>query len=101
MSEAFACFDGERGHLTVIDEHVVKQIVTVKATPGRVVQIDDGKLLPPLRYGFGQYGMALKWSHDPEKFAEQFAKDNNARLCPTLEAYERAVAKALGQKRRN
>ena len=100
MSEAFACFDGERGHLTVIDEHVVKQIVTVKATPGRVVQIDDGKLLPPLRYGFGQYGMAIKWASDPEQLAEKFAKDNNARLCLTLEAYERAVAKALGQKRR-
>ena len=99
MSTAFAFFDGERGHLTVIDEQVVKQIVTVKASPGRVVQIDDGKLLPPLRYGFGQYGVAIKWGSDPDALAEKFAKDNDAKLYPTLEAYDPAVAMVLGQKR--
>jgi hypothetical protein len=47
MSQAFAHFDGERGHLTVIaDSDFVTRIVTVKASGGRVIQIDDGKLLP-------------------------------------------------------
>jgi hypothetical protein len=31
--------------------------------------------------------------------AEKFAKDNDAKLYPTEEAYDRAVAKVLGQKR--
>jgi hypothetical protein len=38
MSTRFAHFDGERGHLTVIDDNdFVTRLVTVKATPGRVV----------------------------------------------------------------
>ena len=31
--------------------------------------------------------------------AEKFAKDNDAKLYPTLEAYDPAVAMVLGQKR--
>jgi hypothetical protein len=99
MSTAFAYFDGERGHLTMIDDILVRQIVTLKASPGRVIQIDDGKHLRLLRYGFGDFGVAIKWGTDPATLAEKFAKDTDAKLYPTQEAYDRAVAKVLGQKR--
>jgi hypothetical protein len=52
-----------------------------------------------LRYGFGDFGVAIKWASDSAKLAEKFAKDCDAKLCPTLEAYDRAVAQVLGQKR--
>jgi len=71
MSTRFAHFDGERGHLTVIDDNdFVTRLVTVKATPGRVVQIDDGQYLKPLRYGLGHYGATIRWASDPESCRE-------------------------------
>ena len=100
MSQAFAYFDGERGHLTVIDDNdFVMRITTVKAHPGGAIRINDGKLLPLLRYPLGRFGVSLRWASDPVALAEKFAKDNDAKLYPTEEAYDRAVAKVLGQKR--
>jgi hypothetical protein len=61
MSEAFAFFDGERGHLTVIDDNdFVRKIVTVNAAPGGLVRIDDGQFLPLLRYPLGRFGVSLR-----------------------------------------
>ena len=100
MSQAFAFFDGERGHLTVIgDNDYVNSVTTVKAHPGGAIRINDGKLLPLLRYPLGRFGVSLRWASDPVALAEKFAKDNDAKLYPTEEAYDRAVAKVLGQKR--
>ncbi|SEF15196.1 hypothetical protein SAMN05444161_9209 [Rhizobiales bacterium GAS191] len=93
--DAFAYFDGERGYLTTVDgEGAVTEIMTVKASPGRVIHIDDGKDLPMMRFGGGRYGPVLKWSSDARTMGERFARDCRATLLPTRAAYDRAVAKA-------
>ena len=95
VKDAFAYFDGERGYLiTVADDGAVTEIMTVRASPGRVIHIDDGRDLPMMRFGGGRYGPVLKWSSDKRVMGEHFARDCRATLLPTRNAYDRAAAKA-------
>jgi hypothetical protein len=98
MSITLAYFDGERGHLTLVDDAgLAKQVTTVKAVPGRIIQIDDGKNLPMLRFGLGSYGIVQRWGRDAATMGEKFARDNRATLFSTKLAYDRAVIKAVGR----
>jgi len=96
VKDAFCYFDGERGYLmTVADDGAVTEIVTTKASPGRVILIDDGKNFPMMRYGPERYRLVLKWGSDKRIMGEHFARNCNATLLPTRAAYDRAVRKAL------
>ena len=95
VRDAFAYFDGQRGHLLMVaDDGAVTEIMTVKASPGRVIHIDDGRDLPMMRFGGGRYGPVLKWSSDSSTMGQHFARACRATLLPTREAYDRAAARA-------
>jgi hypothetical protein len=99
MRTALAYFDGERGHLTVVEaDGLVRQIKTAKASPGRAIQIDDGKDLPIMRYGCGRYGPVLKWGSDKATMGERFAGHCLAKLFSSKSAYDEAVTKAIEQR---
>jgi hypothetical protein len=72
----------------------MSEIMTVKASPGRVLHIDDGRNFPMMRFGGGRYGPVMKWASDKRVMGERFARDCGATLLPTRAAYDRAVAKA-------
>jgi hypothetical protein len=95
VKDAFAYFDGQRGHLiTVADDGTVTEIMTTAASPGRVIHIDDGRNLPMMRFAGGRYGPVMKRSSDRRVMGEHFARDCNATLLPTRTAYDRVAAKA-------
>ena len=95
VKDAFAYFDGERGYLiTVADDGAVTEIMTVKASPGRVIHIDDGRNFPMMRFGGGRYDPVMKWASDTRIMGGHFVRDCGATLLPTRAAYDRAAEKA-------
>ena len=96
-SVAFAYFDGDCGHLTLIDEGVfITALVTTSARPGRYIHVDDGSLMqrPQLCAGGSRRGNTLTWHSDPGKMGADFARSCKARLYKTRASYERALKNA-------
>jgi len=100
IKNAFCYFDGKRGYLTTVDVNgAVTSIMTTAASPGRVIHIDDGRDLPMMRFGGGQFGPVLKWVSAKRAMGGHFARDCRATLLPTRRAYDRAAAAAAPRKR--
>jgi hypothetical protein len=89
-----AYFDGEYGHLTIVSDYDVQEIITTKAHADRYVHIDDGKQYPQLCEGGSRRGSTMTWADKPEDMGRYFARDCDARHYKSREGYERARYRA-------
>jgi len=95
---ALAYFDGDCGHLALIDEgYYITLLSTTSARPGHNIRVDDAGTAcqhPQLCEGGSNRGNTLTWHHDPAQMGASFARDCRARMYKTRAGYERALSNA-------
>ena len=95
---ALAYFDGDVGHLTIIDEGYFKTVIhTTSARPGHNIRVNDAGTAcqhPQLCEGGSNRGNTLTWHSDPAQMGADFARGCKARLYKTRAGYERALNNA-------
>jgi hypothetical protein len=87
-----AYFDGQYGHLMIVDDFMDSEITTTLAHCGRYIRIDDRKNFPQLCAGGSFSGNTLSWAGRTEDMAAHFARDCDARLYKTRKGYDKACA---------
>ena len=94
MTKNLAYFDTREGcgYLTLASG---EEIETTRAQPDRHIQIDDERDYPQLRAGGKSTGNTLIWARHWADIPHHFARDCDARLFRTREAYEKARAEIL------
>jgi hypothetical protein len=87
-----AYFDGQYGHLMIVDDFMDSEIVTTAAHADRYIRIDDGRQYPQLCAGGNRMGNTLIWAREWDDIPAQFARDCDARLYKTRKGYDKACA---------